>query len=69
MSTKTTLRVPNISCGHCTATITKELTPLAGVSSVAAAADTKLVVVDVEDDEALARVKATLADIGFPADE
>ncbi len=64
-----TLKVPNISCGHCTATITKELTPLDGVSSVDAAADTKLVVVDVADDDALARVKATLVDIGFPAEE
>ena len=65
----TTLKVPNISCGHCTATITKELSPLAGVNSVDAAADTKLVVVDVADDDTLARVKATLVDIGFPAEE
>lgn len=69
MSKQTTVTVPNISCGHCTATIERELSELAGVRSVAADASTKQVAV--EWDEAATPWQAVLDlldEIGFPAE-
>ena len=63
-----TLKVPNISCMHCVHTINTELEPLDGVSSVKATVDTKSVEVEVDDDDALGRVRSTLAEIGYPAE-
>jgi copper chaperone CopZ len=44
MTTKT-VKVPNISCGHCVATIQREVSGLAGVASVKADQKTKDVTV------------------------
>jgi copper chaperone CopZ len=44
MTTKT-VKVPNISCGHCVATIQREVGDLAGVASVKADQRTKDVTV------------------------
>ena len=44
MTTKT-VKVPNISCGHCVMTIEREVGELAGVSSVKAEHATKSVTV------------------------
>lgn len=44
MTTKT-VKVPNISCGHCVMTIERELGGLAGVTSVKAEQSTRAVTV------------------------
>ena len=59
--------VPNISCGHCVATIERELAEVSGVKKVRASLDTKQVTVDYEDGAALSRVEETLEEIGYPA--
>jgi len=41
-----TVRVPNISCGHCVATIEREVAELEGVSSVKAEQATREVTVE-----------------------
>ena len=66
MSTKT-YEVPGISCGHCTATIERELKFVEGVEDVKAELETKRVTVDVNSDDVLAEVEAMLAEIGYPA--
>ncbi len=59
--------VPDISCGHCTATIERELKLVDGLDSVKAELDTKQVTVEVENDGVLAEVEKMLEEIGYPA--
>ena len=66
MTTKT-YTVPNISCGHCVATIERELKDVDGVQSVKASEGTKAVMVEVADDSVLPAVTGMLAEIGYPA--
>ena len=66
MSTKT-YEVPAISCGHCTATIERELKFVDGVEDVQAELETKRVTVEVSSDDVLAAVEEMLAEIGYPA--
>lgn len=66
MMTKT-LSVPNISCGHCVMTIKRELGPLPGVRSVEGDVTRKEITVTFEPDDVLDQIKATLAEIGYPA--
>ncbi len=63
-----TYTVPNISCGHCTATIERELKTVAGVQAVKAELESKQVVVTVTEPAVLATVQATLVEIGYPAE-
>jgi copper chaperone len=67
MTTKT-YHVPNISCGHCTATIERELKFVDGVEQVKADQASKDVTVGVRDADVLRQVEAMLAEIGYPAD-
>ncbi len=62
-----TYSVPNISCKHCTHTISMELSNLEGVSKVDADVDTKKVTIlfDLPATETL--LKDTLAEINYPA--
>ena len=66
MTTKTYL-VPGISCGHCTATIEKELKFVDGVTTVQAEIESKRVTVQVENSDVLAEVESMLTEIGYPA--
>jgi copper chaperone len=66
MTTKT-YNVPGISCGHCTATIERELKHVEGVQSVQADLDSKRVTVQVNEENVLPAVEATLVEIGYPA--
>ena len=59
--------VPKISCGHCVATIERELGEVTGVDGVRANVDTKQVTVDYHDEAVLSRVDETLKEIGYPA--
>ncbi|MCC7353626.1 MAG: heavy-metal-associated domain-containing protein, partial [Anaerolineae bacterium] len=58
--------VPAISCGHCVKTIERELKTVAGVQFVAADMNKKVVTVQLMNDGALARFKATMQEIGYP---
>ncbi len=61
-----TYTVPAISCGHCVATIERELKYVDGLQSVKANQDTKAVMVEVSSDDVLTQVEATLVEIGYP---
>jgi copper chaperone len=58
--------VPGMSCGHCKAAVTEEITSVAGVESVDVDLDTKLVVVrgDALADDAL---RAAIEEAGYEA--
>lgn len=68
LMTTMTYHVPNISCGHCTATIERELKFVDGVEQVHADQASKDVTVDVRAEEVLRQVEALLAEIGYPAE-
>ena len=66
MATKT-FKVPNITCGHCVATIEREVGELAGVASVKADETTKMVTVDWEDSATdWEAIRALLEEINYP---
>ena len=66
MATKT-FRVPNITCGHCVATIEREIGELAGVASVKADETTKMVTVDWQDSATdWEAIRALLEEINYP---
>ncbi|MBW7882047.1 MAG: heavy-metal-associated domain-containing protein [Caldilineaceae bacterium] len=65
--TAKTYVVPNISCGHCTATIERELKFVTGVQTVKADLDSKQVTVEVTGDNILSDVEQMLEEIGYPA--
>ncbi|MFK7918598.1 MAG: heavy-metal-associated domain-containing protein [Ilumatobacter sp.] len=58
----TTLSVPEISCGHCKATIEAAVGPLDGVERVEVDVETRMVVVDGGD---LAAVVDAIEAVGF----
>ena len=58
--------IPNISCGHCTATIERELGELEGVTSVAADPQSKQVTVRWQDPATWQTIEALLVEIEFP---
>ena len=61
-----TYSVPDISCGHCVATIERELKSVDGLQSVKANQDTKAVMVEVDSENVLSQVEAMLVEIGYP---
>ena len=61
-----TYTVPDISCGHCVATIERELKSVDGLQSVKANQDTKAVTVEVDSENVLSQVEAMLVEIGYP---
>jgi copper chaperone len=61
-----TYSIPNISCGHCTATIERELSSLQGMKNVTAQVEPKQVTVEVNNENVLREVAITLDEIGFP---
>jgi copper chaperone CopZ len=64
---ETTIRVPGMSCSHCTRAIEAEVRAVPGVTAVAADLETKLVTVTGErlDGEAL---RAAIAEAGYEAE-
>jgi copper chaperone len=66
MSSKT-IRVPNISCGHCVMTIEREVGELDGVISVKANESTRQVTVDWNDsDTSWDAIEDLLVEINYP---
>lgn len=62
-----TVKTPDISCGHCVHTIQSEVGELAGVTSVQAQEDSKLVTVAFDPPATREQIEALLAEIGYPA--
>lgn len=59
--------IPNISCGHCVATIEREIGELAGVAAVQASAETKQATFRFEAPATWESIASTLEEIGYPA--
>jgi len=66
--TTLTVKAPNISCGHCVHTIQDEVGELAGVKSVQAKEDSKVVTVTFEAPATTEQIEALMAEIGYPAE-
>jgi len=66
--TTLTVKAPNISCGHCVHTIEEEVGELAGVKSVQAKEDSKIVTVTFETPATTEQIEALMAEIGYPAE-
>ena len=67
MSQTVTLSIPNISCHHCTMTISRETKDLPGVIKVEGSVEAKTATFTLENAAALDAVKKTLVEIGYPA--
>ena len=63
------LKVPNISCGHCVHTIKTEVAELDGIKRVEANPDTKIVTVEFDPPASQAKIEALLAEIDYPAEQ
>jgi len=59
--------IPNISCGHCVATITSELTDMDGIDTVNGDPQSKTITVEMQAPATTEQVQAKLAEIGYPA--
>jgi copper chaperone CopZ len=68
MQTKT-VKVPNISCGHCVHTIQSELSELEGVTKVVASQDTKTVTVEWQEPQSWENIKSVLQEINYAPQE
>ena len=63
---RTTLSIPDISCNHCVMTISRETGFVDGVEFVSSDVEAKSATLQVENQEALAALKAALAEAGYP---
>ena len=62
-----TVTAPDISCGHCVATVKEAVGNLPGVASVEADPDTKRVEIDFDPNRvSLAQIESILDDAGYP---
>ena len=66
--TTQTFSIPNISCGHCTSAIRKELESLDGVSRVVGDVSRKTVSVTFEAPVTETVIRKTLGEINYPAE-
>ena len=64
-----TFQAPAIHCGHCTMAIQREVGELEGVKLVKADQATKMVTVNWEAPATWDKIKALMAEIGYPAAE
>lgn len=58
--------VPNISCGHCVHTIQMEVSEVAGVQSVKADQDARVVEITFDAPATEDGIKALMAEINYP---
>jgi copper chaperone len=64
---RATLTAPDISCGHCVATINKAVGAIDGVRRVEASEQTKQVLIEFDPGKvSLARIEAVLDEEGYP---
>lgn len=66
--TTLTVKAPAISCGHCVHTIESEVSELAGVKSVKAEQNTKLVTIAFDDPATKEKIEALMEEIGYPVE-
>jgi copper chaperone CopZ len=66
---KQTFTVPNISCGHCVATIKNELQELDGVASVEGDPQGKKITVAWNLPVTISKIENALKEIGYPASD
>jgi len=64
---KTTLHIPNISCGHCVMSIKNELSDLAGILKVDGDPDAKSLTVEWDAPATLESINSLLREINYPA--
>jgi len=64
---KQSYKIKNISCGHCTATIQKELLEIEGVVKATGNPETKSVTVEWQPPAKASEIENRLAEIGYPA--
>lgn len=62
-----TLKVPQISCGHCVNNIRRELSEIQGVKEVLGDVQNKQIQVTFGPPAELEKIKETLKEIGYPA--
>jgi copper chaperone CopZ len=62
-----TMSIPNINCNHCIMTVKREGSMVKGAEFVGGDIAAKTATFKVDGDEALAALKATLAEAGYPA--
>ena len=63
-----TLDIPNISCNHCVMSIKRETGFVSGAEFVSSDVEAKTGTFHIASDEALASLKAALAEAGYPAE-
>lgn len=62
-----TVRVPNISCGHCVATVEREVGDLEGVTRVRALLDDQQVTVEWDDGRtSWGEIETLMTEINYP---
>ncbi len=64
---RTTLSIPNISCGHCVMSIKNELNEIDGIKSVEGDPENKRITIEWESPITLDKIKETLQEINYPA--
>ncbi len=64
---KATLKVPDISCGHCVNSIKNELIEIEGVKSVEGSAEEKTITVEWENPASVEMIRDKLKEINYPA--
>jgi len=64
MATKT-VKVPKISCGHCTSTIEREVSDLEGITSVQADKDSKMVTIECNEPPATPQEWACMIGVSY----
>ncbi len=67
--TTITVKAPNIHCGHCVHTIQSEVGELAGVQSVKAEEQTRLITIGFDSPATREQIEAVLAEIGYPVEK
>jgi copper ion binding protein len=63
---KKTVKIPDMSCGHCLATIKREAGEVAGVSSVEGDVNSKDVTIVWDAPASWEQIEAALKDAGYP---
>ena len=64
---KQTFTISKISCGHCVATIQRELQDIDGVAKANGDPQTKTITVEWQTPASKSQIEARLAEIGYPA--
>ena len=62
-----TLSIPNVSCNHCIMTVKREAGFVDGAEFLSGDVEAKTATFQVASDDALAALKSTLAEAGYPA--